>query len=94
MIAIALAVGLGVGLTRRSEAHSIGSPGGTGTSGTPIIVSNVVPFAASQPVPEAFVSFAIEFGHFPDFAGELIYLKGVFVWLTFARKSIQPKHIF
>ena len=71
MVAIALAIGLGVGLTRRSESiTSIGSSGGTGTSGNPIIVSSIVPTTASQPVPEAFVSFAIEFGHFPDFAGE------------------------
>ena len=71
MVAIALAVGLGVGLTRRAEpVASIGSSGGIGAPGTPIIVSNVVPSTASQPVPEAFISFAIEFGHFPDFAGE------------------------
>ena len=70
MVTIALAVGLGVGLTK--GAHSAGNSAGSGSngsSGSPIFINNVVPPAASQPVPEAFISFAIEFGHFPDFAG-------------------------
>lgn len=75
MVAIALAVGLGVGLTRgASSSTSTGSPGSPGSSGTPIVVSNAVPLNASLPIPEAFISFAIEFGHFPDFAGKSRYL--------------------
>ncbi|MCJ1399123.1 hypothetical protein MMC11_002325 [Xylographa trunciseda] len=72
MVAIALAIGLGVGLTR--GGHNTASPsssGSNGSSGPPIAISSVVPPAASQPVPEAFISFAIDFGHFPDFAGNL-----------------------
>ncbi|MCJ1417931.1 hypothetical protein MMC32_004276 [Xylographa parallela] len=72
MVAIVLAIGLGVGLSRGGHnSASSGSSGSNGSSGFPIIISNVVPQAASQPVPEAFISFAIEFGHFPDFAGNL-----------------------
>ncbi|MCJ1287531.1 hypothetical protein MMC26_006883 [Xylographa opegraphella] len=72
MVAIALAIGLGVGLTRggHNSGSSSGS-GGTGSSNSSISISNVVPPTASQPIPEAFISFAIEFGHFPDFAGNL-----------------------
>ncbi|MCJ1391438.1 hypothetical protein MMC18_004302 [Xylographa bjoerkii] len=72
MVAIALAIGLGVGLTRGGHnSASSTSPGGNGSSGSPIVISNIAPTTASQPVPEAFVSFAIDFGHFPDFAGNV-----------------------
>jgi hypothetical protein len=35
---------------------------------TPIAISGA-PVDASAPIPEAFVSFSIEFAFFPDFAG-------------------------
>jgi hypothetical protein len=38
------------------------------TNSTPIAVSST-PVNASAPIPEAFVSFSIEFAFFPDFAG-------------------------
>ena len=34
-----------------------------------ISVSGTPPSNASAPIPEAFVSFSIEFAYFPDFAG-------------------------
>jgi hypothetical protein len=36
---------------------------------TPIKVSGTPPANASAPIPEAFVSYSIEFSSFPDFAG-------------------------
>jgi hypothetical protein len=38
------------------------------TNSTPIAISST-PVNASAPIPEAFVSFSIEFAFFPDFAG-------------------------
>ena len=36
---------------------------------TPIVVSRTPPVNASQPIPESFVSYSLEFAFFPDFAG-------------------------
>ena len=60
----ALAIALGLCLTR-GHASIILSPVISATT----IISNTPPVDASQPVAEAFISFAIEFGHFPDYAG-------------------------
>jgi hypothetical protein len=38
---------------------------------SPVIVGNCVPQTASQVIPEAFISFAIGFSHFPDYAGKI-----------------------
>jgi hypothetical protein len=39
------------------------------TRGYTVAVSSSPPPAASDPIPEAFVSYSIEFSSFPDFAG-------------------------
>jgi len=43
------------------------------SAATPIPVSSAPPTGASEPIPESFVSYSIEFAFFPDFAGEISY---------------------
>ena len=43
---------------------------------TVIKISSTPPANASAPIPEAFVSFSIEFSSFPDFAGRSTHIIG------------------
>ena len=91
LVVIALAVGLGVGLTRRSSSPTA-MASTTCTAVAPIVVSYTPPSYASQPIPEAFVSFAIEFGHFPDFAGKATY-ECIVNRLMTIREYLCPEHL-
>lgn len=41
-----------------------------------VVVSGIPPVNASAPIPEAFVSYSIEFAFFPDFAGTFSHHRG------------------
>lgn len=51
-----------------SFSYRFGYALGTGTASV-LSVSGTPPPNASAPIPEAFVSYSIEFVYFPDFAG-------------------------
>ena len=64
---------------------------------TPIAISNSVPQTASRIIPEAFVSFAIEFSHFPDYAGTLRLVPRILILTRLkqpCRQYILAKYIF
>ena len=47
-----------------------------------IFVDKAPPADAVEPIPEAFLSYSVEFAFFPDFAGELLVLKSMKCHLT------------
>ena len=59
MISISIALALAL-------SHAVSVQGNTNT-----IVLSSSPINASAPIPEAYVSYSIEFSSFPDFAGML-----------------------
>jgi len=61
-------------------------------SGSAIQVSKT-PVNASAPIPEAFVSYSIEFAFFPDFAGEYMQLNLGELCFNSLRKYLGTEHI-
>jgi hypothetical protein len=62
------------------------------SAATPIPVSTA-PTGASEPIPEAFVSYSIEFAFFPDYAGGVSCpLPNVSI-LTCHRQHLTPEYL-
>jgi hypothetical protein len=70
-----------------------GSAAQVESSSTPIPVSRS-PTGASDPIPEAFVSYSIEFAFFPDYAGGFIFaILLVYLSLTHGRKHLVSEYV-